>query len=29
MNDFNTFLYGKNYPIVKWVEKEKIEFFVE
>ena len=29
MNEFNTFLYGENYPIVKWIEKEEIEFWVE
>ena len=25
MIEFNTFLYGENYPIVKWIEKGEIE----
>ena len=29
MNNFNTFLYGENYPISKWQENEEIEFWVE
>ena len=29
MNNFNTFLYGENYPIIKWKETEKIEFWLE
>ena len=27
--DFNTFLYGKNYPIIKWEEDENINFWIE
>lgn len=29
MIDFNTFLYGENYPIVRWQEKDKIDFWIE
>ena len=29
MNNFNTFLYGTKYPIIKWQENEEIEFWVE
>ena len=27
--DFNSFLYGENYPIVKWEEKDRIDFWLE
>ena len=27
--NFNTFLYGEEYPIIKWVETEKIDFWVQ
>lgn len=27
--NFNTFLYGENYPIVRWEEKDKINFWIE
>ena len=27
--NFNTFFYGENYPIIKWEEKENIEFWLE
>ena len=27
--NFNTFLYGENYPITKWEEKENIDFWIE
>lgn len=27
--EFNCFLYGNEYPIVKWEKKDKIEFWVE
>ena len=27
--DFNTFLYGKEYPIVKWEETDTINFWIE
>lgn len=27
--DFNTFLYGENYPIIKWEEDENINFWIE
>ena len=29
MNEFNSFLYGRDYPIVKWDEKEDINFWIE
>ena len=29
MINFNTFLYGENYPIVRWQEKDKIDFWIE
>ena len=29
MNNFNTFLYGENYPIIKWKEDEEIEFWLK
>ena len=29
MSEFNTFLYGEKYPIIKWNENEVIEFWVE
>ena len=27
--NFNTFLYGEEYPIVKWEETDKIEFWLK
>jgi len=27
--EFNSFLYGSNYPIIKWEDKDKIDFWVE
>ena len=27
--NFNTLLYGEEYPIIKWVETEKIDFWVQ
>ena len=29
MSEFNTFLYGEKYPIVRWIENEEIEFWIE
>lgn len=29
MNEFNSFLYGREYPIVKWEETEDINFWIE
>ena len=27
--DFNTFLYGEDYPIIKWEEADTINFWIE
>lgn len=27
--DFNAFLYGKEYPIIKWEETDTINFWIE
>ena len=28
-NSFETFLYGKEYPIVKWLDEERIDLWIE